>query len=149
MFGVGVPVYRARVLNSPAGEGKEMFRLPFSEAELSSTFGSAGGGAAPKASQVFGERLFSAVFQGAVGMLLRLSLEAAKNQEAGLRIRLRLTDVPELATWPWEYLYDPLRKGFLALSDQTPLVRYLEPLHHHPIPSWLKVPPPDSSPPLN
>ncbi|MGB0385475.1 MAG: CHAT domain-containing protein [Ardenticatenaceae bacterium] len=123
---VAHPVYRARVLNSPAGEGKQAFRLPFSEAQLSGFFKLVSRGQASRAAQGFGERLFSAVFQGTVGTLLRLSLDEAKDQKAGLRVRLRLTDVPELAAWPWEYLYDPFRKSFLALSDQTALVRYLE-----------------------
>jgi hypothetical protein len=46
--------------------------------------------------------------------------------DAGLRIRLRFSDCPELAELPWEYLYDRERNRFLCLSDRTPLVRYLE-----------------------
>jgi len=34
--------------------------------------------------------------------------------------------VPELARLPWEYLYNPSRNQFLALSNTTPLVRYLD-----------------------
>ena len=48
-------------------------------------------------------------------------------QGQGLRIRLRLDQgVPELADLPWEYLFPADLNRFLALSDETPLVRYLE-----------------------
>ena len=41
---------------------------------------------------------------------------------------------PELAALPWEYLFDPVRGDFVALSAGTPLVRY--------------IPLPESMPPL-
>ncbi|NJN84237.1 MAG: CHAT domain-containing protein [Caldilineaceae bacterium] len=37
-----------------------------------------------------------------------------------------MNDAPELADLPWEYLYDPTARRHLALSDATPVVRYLE-----------------------
>ena len=43
-----------------------------------------------------------------------------------MRLRLRLTDTPELADLPWEFLYDPRLNRFLAQSRRTPLVRYLD-----------------------
>jgi CHAT domain len=43
-----------------------------------------------------------------------------------MRLRLRLTDAPELAELPWEFLYDPRHNKFLAQSRHTPLVRYLD-----------------------
>ena len=46
--------------------------------------------------------------------------------DAGLRIRLRFSDCPELSELPWEYLYEREHNRFLCLSDRTPLVRYLE-----------------------
>ena len=61
-----------------------------------------------------------------MGGLLQRSLDDARRRGAGLRIRLRLTDVPELADFPWEYLYVPETESYLALSDMTPIVRYLE-----------------------
>ncbi len=42
------------------------------------------------------------------------------------RLRLRLAEVPELAGVPWEYIYNPALNRFLALSTETPLVRYLD-----------------------
>jgi hypothetical protein len=44
----------------------------------------------------------------------------------GLRLRMNLTAVPELAILPWEFLYEPERRRFLTLYTETPLVRYLE-----------------------
>ena len=45
---------------------------------------------------------------------------------AGVRIRLRLKDAPELANYPWEYLYDRSLNWFVALSLETPVVRYVD-----------------------
>jgi Tol biopolymer transport system component len=44
----------------------------------------------------------------------------------GPRLRLRLSDTPELAELPWEFLYDRARNRFVCLSDRTPLIRFLE-----------------------
>lgn len=119
--------YRARVLNSPAGQATAHFDLPFLEQDMR----------ALEALQVetvkaFGKHLFEAVFDDQVQSSLHRSLDEANRQGAGLRIRLRLTDVPELISLPWEYLYDPVHDHFLVLSTETPLVRYLdlpEPIH--------------------
>ena len=43
-----------------------------------------------------------------------------------MRVRLRLAECPELADLPWEFLYDRDAHRFLALSEWTPLVRYLD-----------------------
>lgn len=115
--------YRVRVLDSPAGQASGDFVSPLTAAQLDAVFADlsqAGPGRA------FGEQLFAAVFQGEVLASLRRSQESAARQDRGLRIRLRLTDVPELAAWPWECLFDPVPGQFLALSAQTPLVRYLD-----------------------
>ncbi len=126
--------YRARVLNSPAGQASTSFVLPFTSSELDSFLARVGRrapmtGTALKPEDLvkqFGGRLFDAVFSGEVLTSYRRSLDAAARAEQGLRIRLRLNDVPELADLPWEYLYDASRQDFLALSKQTPIVRYLE-----------------------
>jgi hypothetical protein len=46
--------------------------------------------------------------------------------DKGLRIRLHLGETPELADLPWEYLYRPQRREFLALSTERPIVRYFD-----------------------
>lgn len=105
--------YRAHVLNSPAGEARAALgRLE---------------GLIPEGSpQAQGGALFDAIFRDEVLSSLRRSLDVAERAERGLRIRLRLADVPELADLPWEYLYDLQRDRFFALSRETPLVRYLD-----------------------
>jgi len=79
-----------------------------------------------EAAKSFGGRLFQAVFGGEVRGCLRSSMDEADRQGAGLRIRLRLAEVPELADLPWEYLYNPALNRFLVLSIETPIVRYLD-----------------------
>jgi outer membrane protein assembly factor BamD (BamD/ComL family) len=127
--------YRARVLNSPAGQATTEFRLPFSDLELENFLLRVGrtrrgvrriGSPEMEAAKAFGGRLFNAVFGGEVQNCLRSSLDQASRQEAGLRIRLRLTDTPELADVPWEFLYNSALNRFFVLSVETPLVRYLD-----------------------
>lgn len=134
------PAYRARVVASPAGEARLDFTLPFSADELAAFFVRSGRiyrhlrtttaaetEVALLTPQGFGERLFDAAFGGGVGRCLLLSLAEAKRQRAGLRIRLRLDEkAAALADLPWEYLYVSDDQTFLALSDDTPIVRYIE-----------------------
>jgi|GEM_PF-1073118 len=126
--------YRTRVLNSPAGQASTQFTLPFTASELDSFLARVGrrapiAGTALKPEDLvkqFGGRLFDAVFTGEVLTSYRRSLDAAARAKQGLRVRLRLNDVPALADLPWEYLYDASRQDFLALSKHTPIVRYIE-----------------------
>lgn len=114
--------YHVRVLRSPAGEASAAFVVTQADIE--------GAGWPERA----GGRLFAALFHDEVLSTLRRSLDEARRQGAGLRIRLRLDDVPELATQPWESLYDRATGRFLALSAATPIVRYLElPEPPHPL----------------
>jgi tetratricopeptide (TPR) repeat protein len=123
--------YTARVLESPAGEASARFEVPFSQSDVENFFVQIGHTRSFEPPQVrkmheFGQALFESVFHGEVRDRLRASLSEASQQGAGLRIRLRLADVPELGNLPWEFIYDPSLNRFLALSVETPLVRYLE-----------------------
>ena len=128
--------YRARVLRSPAGESPAVeFTLPFSTLELENFVLKVGlgrrrtrGPGRPEAAPVkdFGGKLYGAVFQDELRDALQRSLSLTGAQQAGLRLRLRLADTPELAELPWEFLYDRRHNRFLALSRRTPLVRYLD-----------------------
>lgn len=80
----------------------------------------------PQAIRQIGKRLFEAVFQGEILVLWHQSLDTARQQNTRLRLRLMLTDVPKLANLPWECLCDPVFNQFLALSVETPIVRYLD-----------------------
>jgi len=129
-------LYRAKAWSGAAGfEAMECFALPAVLAggklcpagagalrgEAANTAGAAAG---PSPEQV-GDALFRAVFQGELLKAFQGCLARAQSGP-GLRIRLRLNDVPQLAALPWEYLYDAEGRGFLALSDRTLVVRYLE-----------------------
>jgi formylglycine-generating enzyme required for sulfatase activity len=78
-----------------------------------------------EAAEKFGRKLFDAVFVGELRDCFTAAVDALeRDEENGLRLRLRLTDAPELASLPWEYLY--YRKHFIVLSRETPLVRSLD-----------------------
>jgi hypothetical protein len=144
--------YRARVVGSPAGEAYADFALPFTDETLTililRVIGSVGR-ARRKVRRIqseerglledFGDQLFQAVFSGPVRECLERSRLVADSRDAGLRIRLRLPGA--LANIPWEYLYET-RYGFLGLSPETALVRYLEmpaPVRPFPISPPLRI----------
>lgn len=79
-----------------------------------------------QAAQAFGSQLFTTIITGAVQSALVSSLNLARQQGQGVRIRLRLSDAPALADLPWDFLYDPIHNHFLAYSTSTPLVRFLD-----------------------
>jgi hypothetical protein len=131
--------YRARVLDSPSGQAASEFALPFSSLEIDNfllritrSLGDVRRRIrrleSPERELVrdFGGQLFGAVFSGKVQDALQSSLNEAYQKSAGLRLRLRLTDAPELADLPWEFLHNPSSNRFLSLSPDTPLVRYLD-----------------------
>jgi hypothetical protein len=73
----------------------------------------------------FGGRLFNEVFKGAVGDAFVASTTLAASKGAGVRIRLRLGEGPQLGDVPWEFLYDESANRFLCQAAETPIVRYL------------------------
>ncbi|GAA1707914.1 hypothetical protein GCM10009809_00290 [Isoptericola hypogeus] len=126
--------YQARVLRAPSGETSAVpVSPPFSSAELERFFHRIGRRSAvrhtrtdeDRAVQKFGADLFDAVFHDALHLALVQSRDQAEAQGCGLRLRLRLTDCPELAELPWEFLYDRESAAYLALSEWTPVIRYL------------------------
>jgi hypothetical protein len=134
--------YHARVLASPAGQSGVDFTLPFSPHELAHIDGRAWTSRTALAGidpATIGTVLFTHVFKDGIRDCFYSSLERIGKDE-GLRIVLRLTDVPEMATLPWELLFDSQHDRFLALSNRTPVIRYLElPI---PEPETLRVDPP-------
>jgi hypothetical protein len=125
--------YRARVLDSPAGQAAVDFVPPFGDDEValfveqlllsnnrqSSLFEKG-------MLRTFGSALFDALFHGALLACLGRSLDEAQRQGAGLRLKLRLSDTPALVNLPWEYLYYATANRFLTLSTATPLVHFVE-----------------------
>ncbi|HVN56257.1 MAG TPA: CHAT domain-containing protein [Anaerolineaceae bacterium] len=126
--------YRAVVLNSPAGEAETLFQLPWLGSDLDNLIRRMGhlrGGIrrleSPESetARIFGSGLFNALFSNAVRSCFESS-RARLKEGSGLRLRLRLSEVPELLDVPWEFLYDPEADRFLILSVETPLVRYID-----------------------
>jgi CHAT domain len=128
--------YRARVLRSPAGESTAVqFTAPFSAMELENLRLRVGRGrrgtrgrGRPQIAPLkdFGGKLYDTVFQGELRDMLLRSLSLTSAPGAGLRLRLRLANAPDLAELPWEFLYDRRLNRFLAQSRRSPLVRYLD-----------------------
>jgi formylglycine-generating enzyme required for sulfatase activity len=135
--------YRARVIDSPVGTAATEFDKPLSDLELENYILRMGqtrqGKRLPfesselKAVKQCGESLFDAVFAGEVYTCFAMSQEWAREQGKGLRVRLHI-DVAEFHDYPWELLYNSKTKQFLALSNDTPVVRYFElPFPEHPL----------------
>jgi hypothetical protein len=141
----GHEVYHARLIKSPAGETKIEFGRYYSPQQWDYLKASSASWTAfsqadtahipisPATSlqsqlprKQLGEHLFTHVFHGSLRQCLLNSLHHVKHNNMGLRILLRLNEVPELAILPWEYLYAPSPYGFLTLSADTPIVRYLD-----------------------
>ena len=126
--------YRARV-NSPCGEADCEFASPITDQELR-IFRLETTRARPdlrraepdemRGAREFGQKLFDSVFVGDVQDCLIRSLEKTRQDGVGLRVRMRLSKAPELVNLPWEYLYESSTGQFLALSKDTPVVRYVD-----------------------
>lgn len=126
--------YRARVINSPAGQASVEFDSLFSPLELENFVLRMGrpqrgmrriDSTEMETIKTFGTRLFRTVFSETVYACYLRSIDNVLSQNKGLRIRLRI-DVPEFHDLPWEYLYNPQFDQFLALSKDTPIIRYIE-----------------------
>lgn len=74
-----------------------------------------------------GNRLFSLIFPDDVGQIFDRSRDAAAREEKGLRVRI-IVRPPELLSVPWELLYNPFARNFVALDERTPLVRGMQAL---------------------
>lgn len=125
--------YRVKLLRAPEGEappGSEHF---FSDKDLKSLHGSGGAwrdlssqASARTKSEEIGSELFHALISQDIRRQWDKSLSTVRSKGMGLRLLLRLGSVPELEGWPWELLYDRSHGGFLSLSGETAVVRYLE-----------------------
>jgi WD40 repeat protein len=129
--------YPLSVNSVAAGQAHETLRFPFDEVQLQLYLSKLqiallrSGGKRRKAAtteedtvKVFGQALFNALFTGEIRNRFDVSLERAEQQGKGLRVKLRI-QAPEIATLPWEYLYDPRTADYLCLDNSKPIVRYL------------------------
>lgn len=73
--------------------------------------------------KAIGACLFGAVFRDRALARLASSLDQASQGAEGLRLRLHLTEAPQLADLPWECLYDPDLDRFFGLSERTLILR--------------------------
>jgi hypothetical protein len=126
--------YRARVLSSPAGNESADLDPTITEDQLQSFLFRVGrprrltrrvGPSVTEETKKFGNELLRFLFPDRIWACFERSRFAANSRDRGLRIQIRLSDVPELCDLPWEFLYHD-DAGFLALSAQTPVARYLD-----------------------
>ncbi|MEP6650707.1 MAG: CHAT domain-containing protein [Lapillicoccus sp.] len=129
--------FRARVIDSPTREcPTSRFRIPFDPTRLENLLLKLDPGrsgtrrvAADPQSQAaleLGSGLFDAVFTDDIRLTWARSIDMVRAAKRGLRLRLRLTEAPSIAVLPWELLYDRRQHSFIAQSERTPVVRYLE-----------------------
>ena len=136
--GIGGREYPLTVIRSPGGEAHERLIFPFDELALASRLKDLqiallrSGGTRRQALtseeqtvKDFGEKLFAALITGETRSRYDVSKQIAAHQKKGLRVKLRIQP-PELASLPWEFLYDPHETEYICLSAKTPLVRYIE-----------------------
>ncbi len=139
---------------SPAGEAQEHMRFPFDEWQLKDKLrdvevallrsgGSRRALNTPEEQSVqeFGQALFEALLVGDVRTRYEMSLDKARQQNKGLRLKLRIQP-PELTGLPWEFLYDEGQGEYLCLSSETPLVRYVDlrrPIEQLPVTPPLRI----------
>lgn len=127
--------YNVHLFSIHAGEASGEFVLPFTQVELSNFYSRIGqahrvtrraDSPDVEAAKRFGGQLFRTVFTGELLSQLRSSIDRAHERGHGLRLRLRLKNVPDLGELPWEFLYDTEQDHFIATSTMTPMVRYLD-----------------------
>lgn len=155
-------------VQSPAGEGRGRFELPFSFDQIEIFSGDPGapdlrgieagegpgrgvvllaeGGAWPARSpRETGEALFRALFTSEIQRRLDASLEGVQKRGHGLEIRLSfdLTEPAQarLSSLPWELLYRAETGEYLSCSELTPVVRQLagEPVRKFELPRVLRI----------
>ncbi|MCI0690804.1 CHAT domain-containing protein [candidate division KSB1 bacterium] len=140
----GVPhEYLLSAQSSTQGEAAGRTKIDPSSAPLADLLASLGNATISSANlQALGAALYQSLFAGEIGMLLNRALgETIGNEALGLRLRLRINP-PELAALPWEFLYSPERRLFLAASVETPLSRYLnlsEPVRQLAVPEKINL----------
>ena len=128
---VGNKAYTAEVYGALGGDSKVQFSLESAPEEVLNAIGRnfgivtsapaiAGNGSAR---QVTGKYLFETVFERSpLFASLQVTLDRARSRNSNLRLRLNLTEAPELAGLPWEMIAS--QTNSLALAVQTSVVRY-------------------------
>jgi hypothetical protein len=110
------------VIQSPGGNWRGTMALP----DAAETLALSAQNIDTTSARAFGKALFDALLvnSGGYGTYAE-SQGAADALGRNLRVKLRIVD-PALAVIPWELLYDPRFGEFVALSHESPIVRYAE-----------------------
>jgi hypothetical protein len=121
---------RARIDDSPAGASRgpgNDFPLPPRPAEGYPKFLKECGAGTRSLSELkgLGQRLYAAVFAGAVGDAIGRASTLAQSQGAYLRLAIS-TQSPELLELPWEYLHSDT--GYFLQQPKTHIVRVIDEL---------------------
>jgi hypothetical protein len=128
---VGNKKYTAKVSGALGGDPTVQFSLESAPEEVVNAIGRNFGIVSPapatagngSSRQVTGKYLFETIFEKSPLLAsLQVTLDRAKARNANLRLRLNLTDAPELVGLPWEMLTSQTNP--LALAVQTSVVRY-------------------------
>lgn len=130
--------YPVAVIRSPAGEARGSMRFSFSELELENRLlhlrnalllsGEKYRDAITPEKQTvrqFGHDLFTSIMDREILSLYDSSYSIVSEKGKGLRLKLRIQS-PQVATLPWEFLFDSRKNAYISLSRNTPIVRYLE-----------------------
>ena len=122
--------YLAQVIQSPVGQSlSNRFSPPLSDSDLAQLILLIEAGATQGSQDLprkYGSMLFQTVFSEQMRNSLQRSYDLTRQQHKKLRLRFMLAEAPELHQIPWEYLYSSAWERFIAMSSDTPIVRYLE-----------------------
>jgi hypothetical protein len=125
----GGETYRAAVRDAPGGDAAVTFTLSGAPPTVAATVArnfTVGGPApvtdVPIFTQDVGRYLFDTVFQNDLLANFKVSLDRVRRANAFMRVRLDLTEVPDLVGLPWEMLASA--SSNMALSVETSVVRY-------------------------
>lgn len=126
--------YVTRVVASPAGRGEAPFVAPLHADDVIAFWRTmlawqADAAAAWEAARTVGTALFHALLPEPLNELLYAAYRRTYQQQKPLALHLSLAEDLPFVTLPWEYLFDPMRREFPALSIHSPFVRYTHLMH--------------------
>ncbi|MCJ8279578.1 MAG: AAA-like domain-containing protein [Rivularia sp. ALOHA_DT_140] len=75
--------------------------------------------------KALGSQLYQAIFPDKINARFHATLAAAREKKESVRLRL-IFESPELASLPWEFLYDEDTNTFLGNNTETVLSRYID-----------------------
>jgi hypothetical protein len=128
-------VYKVRVIDSPVGRVESHFDIPYTQSQIKSFIKKHRGmntrsfvldEAEKPPLHELGEALYSSLFSSEIRSLFQRSLDIARTNDKGLRVRLLLSNVPELISLPWEYMYDHKQQRYIGNSKNSPIIRSLD-----------------------